>query len=273
MDGYYQHMQALAEANAKKGMKKKKGKHGRKRSVVINKARLNLEPRYLPPCQMVDVYDQMRASESHALKPVSFACFWRTWCSEFPHLHIRSSSSHSMCAECSQYKSLLRDLAHHLRARAAQESLYLAHLASQYADRLQYWSLRAQSRLKPTNQVCIMIDSIDQMKFSYPRGEIYRSKSLCTMNKPKAHCTGLLCHGHFLMMATAEHCVRKDGSAMCELLSHALTKLQQDFKINLASTTIHIQSDNTSRETKNIVFCKWASRLVSHSTLDLFDPE
>ena len=265
-DGYYKHA-ALGSSRSAPAAKKK-GKHKVKKAMAIDPDRVNLQLRFLPPCQMVDVYDQMKAAESansSELGPVSFSCFWRTWCQYYPHLRIRPTSSHSMCGECSRYKALLKDLSHHLRARAAQHALYMRHLEAQYRDRVQYWSSRSLSRLKPPLEVVITIDGMDQMKYCYPRSEAFRSKSLSTMIRPRAHVTGLLCHGHFLMMATGEHCMPKDATSMMELLSHALTKLQQDFHVNLPTTSVVVQADNTPREIKNVIFCKWASRLVSHS--------
>ena len=266
IDGYYKHA-ALGSSPSEIKPKKKKGKHKVKKAMVIDPDRVDLEVRHLPPCQMVDIYDQMKAADSansSTLPPVSFSCFWRTWCQPFPHLRIRPTSSHSMCGECSRYKALLKDLAHHLKARAAQRELYMKHLEAQYKDRVCYWSSRSLSRLRPPLEVVITIDSMDQMKYCYPRGETFRAKTLSTMNRPRAHVTGLLCHGHFILMATGEHCMPKDASSMMELLSHALTKLQKDFHISLPTTSVVVQADNTPREMKNVIFCKWASRLISH---------
>ena len=110
-----------------------------------------------------------------------------------------------------------------------------------------------------------MIDSMDQCKFIYPRaGPLFRSKELSTMIRPKAHITGILCHGFFFMISVSAQDLRKDSSTMCELLSHCLTVLVDDFSVDLSRATVYIQSDNTPRECKNNILLQWLGKLVAN---------
>ena len=212
---------------------KKSSKNKVKRSLHINPARLQLETRWLPPGHMLDYYDQMKIAEE-GLTPVSFACFWRTWLREFPHLKFRSESSHAMCTVCLRHKLLLRQFASHLRARESQKRMYIDHLKAQFADRGVYYSLRGDSRLRGSPTIVLMTDSMDQCKFIYPRaGALFRSKELSTMIRPKAHITGILCHGFFFMISVSAQDLRKDSSTMVELLARCLTILVDDFSVDL----------------------------------------
>lgn len=257
------YVDAMEQAKAT-SCSKKSSKNKVKRSVHINPNRLHLETRWLPPGHMLDYYDQMKIAEE-GLTPVSFACFWRTWLREFPHLKFRSESSHAMCTVCLRHKLLLRQFANHLRAREAQKRMYIEHLKAQFADRAVYYSLRGDSRLKSSPTIILMIDSMDQCKFIYPRsGVLFRSKELSTMIRPKAHITGILCHGFFFMISISAQDLRKDSSTMVELLARCLTILSDDFSVDLTRASVYIQSDNTPRECKNNIMLQWLAKLVAN---------
>ena len=85
---------------------------------------------------MRDIWEQMVANGKETR--VSFAQFWRIWRSDYPHLKFRVTSSHAMCAVCTRHKLLIKEMGHHLKARAAQRELYNQHLRNQYADRCAY---------------------------------------------------------------------------------------------------------------------------------------
>lgn len=259
-DPYVDAMERLQATSSSR----KSSKNKMKRSVQINPSRLNLETRWLPPGHMIDYYEQMKIAEA-GLTPVSFACFWRSWLREFPHLKFRAQSNHAMCSTCLRHKLLLRQFSNHLRARECQKKLYIDHLRAQFEDRAVYYSIRGASRSRSSPEIVLMIDSMDQCKFIYPRaGTLFRSKELATMMRPKAHITGILCHGFFFMISVSAQDLRKDSSTMCELLSHALTVLVDDFSVDLTKATILIQSDNTPRECKNNILLQWLGKLVSN---------
>lgn len=253
---------ATSASAATSSVPKKKKKRLRNKSCPVNPDRVGLEERFLPPGTMLDIYELMKASEP-GVQPVGFATFWRTWRSEFSHLKFRPMSSHSCCSICLKHKLLMKEMSHHVRARIAQRELYARHLQNQYLDRVAYWNLRSSARLRTTDLV-MMIDSCDQAKFCYPRGPHYRSKELCTMNRPRSHITAILCHGRFILFAVSKHNFPKNSSTMTELLAHALTLAQRD-GADLSRTELSIQSDNTTREMKNNTLLKWLSSLVSNS--------
>ena len=91
-------------------------------------------------------------------------------------MKFRRQSNHSVCNVCLRHKMLLQELSGHLNARKSQLEKYTDHLKSQYEDRLAYWALRGESRLRGKQQVTLIIDSMDQAKFSLPRGTVMKSK-------------------------------------------------------------------------------------------------
>lgn len=234
------------------------------RSVRINPARLSEEERFLPPGTMRDIWEQMVALEK-GMKPVSFAQFWRVWKAEYPHLKFRSTSSHAICAVCTRHKMLLKEMGHHLRARSAQRELYNQHLHNQYRDRAEYWRRRAASRLGGAD-VTIIADSMDQAKFAYPRGDVFRSKDLGSFQRPRAHITGVIAHGHLTLFSVSSQDLRKDSNTMVELVSHTLTLLSQR-GYNLRKCSLSVQCDNTTRELKNNPMMKYLCYLVSNSVV------
>lgn len=110
------------------------------------------------------------------------------------------------------------------------------------------------------------IDSMDQSKFLFPRSDKseFQSKELAGLQRPKAHITLCLCHGFFLLFTIAAADIKKDSSTHMDILMHACHLLVRDYNINLAQTFINIQSDNTSRETKNNTCMRLMGLLTGH---------
>ena len=250
------------------GVKEPKTRKVRKhcRSLTINPARLNEEVRYLPPGTMLDVYHQMKASDPDCT--VSFAQFWRVWRQEYSHMKFRARSTHAICSVCLRYKFLIKDFGHHLRARAVQQQHYLRHLEDQFKDRCAYWRARASSRLRSSNEVCIIMDGMDQGKFAVPRAtHIYRSKELNTLQRPRLHITGAIAHGHFVAFSISNADCPKDSSTMTEMLAHCITLLQQQ-GVNLSKTSLVLQTDNTPREFKNNPLLRFLCFLTANRIVD-----
>lgn len=66
---------------------------------------------------------------------------------------------------------------------------------------------------------------MDQAKFAYPRGDVFRSKDLGSFQRPRAHITGVIAHGHLTLFSVSSQDLRKDSNTMVELVSHTLTLL------------------------------------------------
>ena len=233
------------------------------RSVKINPERLGLEERFLPPGTMRDLWEQMVASEND--NKASFAQFWRIWKAEYPHMKFRATSSHAMCSVCLRHKLLIKEMGHHLRARTAQRDLYNIHLRKQYQDRCVYWRMRAASRLGSPD-IVLIVDSMDQAKFMYPRGDVFRSKELSAFQRPRAHITGVIAHGYFTLFSVSAQDLPKDSSTMIELVGHCLTLLRNQ-GVDLRCAAVTVQCDNTPREMKNNPFVKFLAYCVSTGIL------
>lgn len=252
----------IPEATSNAGMSKVR-KH--KMSVEFNVSRKHAqEERFLPPGHIRDFWEQMKVSEELGAneKHVAFSTFWRVWHQEFPFLRFRSSSSHGQCGTCLRHKLIIRGLAGHLNARQQQINLYVEHLRSQYNDRLCYWQLRGSSRLRSPFDVLLIIDGMDQAKFAYPRSNVFASKELQGLSRPRAHITGCICHGRFVLMTVSPADLPKDANASIEIAAHALHLLSQD--TDLRQMTISVQCDNTPREIKNNHCLRWLASLVAH---------
>ena len=169
--------------------------------------------------------------------------------------------SHSQCSTCLHHRVLLRELAPYLYARRRQAELFHQHLMSQYRDRQTYWALRGSSRLRVLGHVTVIQDGMDQVKFSFPRTPLCRSKELATFIRPKLGIIGAIAHGFFLLISVSNPEMPKDSSCMADLFCHVLTRLER-LGVKLADTVIHLVADNTSRETKNNTTLRLLTALV-----------
>lgn len=188
------------------------------------------------------------------------------WHRHFRFLKFRSVSQHAVCNECLRHKLLLRQLGSFLGARHAQQSLYSAHLLSQYRDRLVYWSNRGASRCRNGSMITLICDSMDQSKFFFPRGSQseFRSKELGGMVRPKAHITCCLIHGFCTIFTVSPANLRKDSSTMMDIVMHGLHILKADFGVDISRHHVSLQTDNTTREFKNNTCARMLGWLCAH---------
>ena len=115
----------------------------------------------------------------------------------------------------------------------------------------------------PSSEIVIIMDSMDQAKFSCPRSNVYRSKELNTLQRPRLHITLAIVHGYFLAISVSSPDLPKDSTTMCELLAHCLTLLQRQ-GVLLSKVSLTVQSDNTPREYKNNPFLRFLAFLTSN---------
>ena len=111
----------------------------------------------------------------------------------------------------------------------------------------------------------LIVDGMDQAKFSYPRSELFRSKDLASFVRPRAHIAAGLMHGRGIIFTVSPCDVKKDANSSIELIAMCLTQLSK--QLDLQKLTLHIQSDNTSREVKNNHCLRFLSSLVCHGLL------
>ena len=241
------------------GARPRKPKHRSRVTVVADPG---AEERFLPPGHMVDYYHQY--CHSHPNDKVDFSSFWRVWYSHFPYMKFRHETSHSVCSVCVHSKLLIAEMSGFLKAREEQRKLLIKHLGAQYRDRTEYWRGRGLSRLRNHGFIQLIIDSMDQQKFCYPRKSLYNSKELSTFVRPRAHCTAVICHGFFVLVLFAEHSLPKNASCMVEILAYCMQLLQSKHHVNLAEAELAIQSDNTVRECKNNILLRWLASITAN---------
>ena len=260
-DPYVKALHSNLESDDKKKSKKKV--RTRKSSIELNADRKHAqEDRYLPPGHIRDFWEQFKVSSEQG---VAFSTFWRVWHQDFPFLKFRPSSSHAQCGTCLRHKLLIKGFTGHLKARQEQVKEYVRHLRSQYNDRVEYWSLRGRSRLAHSTEVLMILDGMDQAKFSYPRSNVFASKELSGLNRPRAHISGLIAHGKFVLFTVSPANVPKDATSCIETTAHALHLLSKE--CDISKITLNIQSDNTTREVKNNHYLRWLASLVSQRCL------
>ena len=180
----------------------------------------------------------------------------QVWQQEFcDKLRIRFLNHHSKCSQCLTHRCIMRKIGHNAPARRAQYEELQAHLQRQHNDRRVYWSYRAKSRIDSLNMVgdfelCGILDSMDCVKYSWPRSHIMSSKAFCTFNRPKMHCTTFLLHGLLCLTVLSPHSVSCNSSRTAEIVSHGLSILSQKM-VDFRHAFLHLQADNASKECKN----------------------
>ena len=171
---------------------------------------------------------------------------------------MRPRSQHKQCSLCVKHKEIIKRLANDSHARAAQMKEYAGHLRRQYQDRTRYWSERSQSRLCqpiPSGErvICLVVDGLDHSKMKFPRADnIMSSKDMSQFNRPNLDLQACLCHGYGVFLLLTWPTVAKDSCLTADLLAHVLHEVaSSDPSIDFRSVALHLQSDNTTRETKN----------------------
>ena len=180
----------------------------------------------------------------------------QVWQNEFSHLlRIRFATHHAKCSQCLRHRCIIKKLGHCPPARRAQFDELQKHLARQLADRRVYWYHRGQSRLDACNpcpqELCIILDSMDMAKYSWPKSPIMNGKDFCSWGRPRMACTSMLAHGHMVLTVLSHHAISTNSSRTTEILSYALSKLPQEKRIDFRHIILHIQGDNCSKECKN----------------------
>ena len=178
--------------------------------------------RYLPPGS---VYDEWKQYLALGNVRCGFELFLNVWKTHFPTLLFRGKRQHAMCATCVRHKLLLSCMPH-AAARHRQRLLYDRHLADQFRDRQVYWRSRAESRTQ-SSTLCIIIDSIDQAKFAWPRGRMFKSKQFDSFHRPRLHITACITHGHSANLYISHSDVQQSGSTTVEVLADTLTRLKE----------------------------------------------
>ena len=108
----------------------------------------------------------------------------------------------------------------------------------------------------------IVIDSIDQQKFAWPRARFLLSKDFCMFNRPRLHCTAVIVHGWGIWFFVGHSDVQICGSSAVEMLGHVLSEMREA-GCPLHTMNVHIQLDNTSTTNKNNVVFAWMGTCVS----------
>ncbi|CAE7268287.1 unnamed protein product [Symbiodinium microadriaticum] len=215
------------------------------------------ELRYLPPGSVYDLWRQYQATS----KPgCSWQCFHSAW-KEFKHkLTFRNKYTFGICPTCVKHKLMLRQLGHDAVGRLRQRALYDRHLASQFADRKAYWTMRASSRVH-LKTITLIIDAIDQAKFATPRSPVFSDHLFQQFARPRLHVYGILVHGFGAYLAVMDADVSKGGSTTTDLLYFVLARLKKR-GLALEEFEVNLQLDNTASSNKNNTMLAAAASLT-----------
>ena len=200
--------------------------------------------------------------------PQNFLSFFslltcEAWIKEFPHLVFRTKRQHLECSVCQRHRLLLRSFSHNLLARREQTVHYHRHIRAQYLDRIQYWSIRQDSRQHSKQCLAVILDGMDQAKFAYPRCPVMGGKQWANLARPRCHIVGIKVHGYGMFFGISRASCSKDSNHHTELLATVLTMVQKRYDLNFRRMHLHVQSDNCVRETKNNTVARWLSSNIS----------
>lgn len=131
-------------------------------------------------------------------RPASWTTFWRVYKKWFEILRPRAKSDHGQCQTCFELQTDM--YAKHFTPQQKLEKAHAwrVHLQHQYLDRQIYWSLRHASKLKGSNILTIIIDSMDKKKTVWPKWAFDRpSKEIEKLGaRPRVVITAALAHGY-----------------------------------------------------------------------------
>ena len=131
-------------------------------------------------------------------RPASWTTFWRVYTKWFEILRPRAKSDHGQCQTCFELQTDM--YAKHFTPQQKLEKAHAwrVHLQHQYLDRQIYWSLRHAPKIKGSNILTIIIDSMDKKKTVWPKWAFDRpSKEIEKLGaRPRVVITAALAHGY-----------------------------------------------------------------------------
>jgi len=221
----------------------------------------HLETRHLPPGSVFEYWRMYQ--QTHPEARSCFRYFRQVWMRDWGHLlKFRGRQQHSVCSTCVCHKLLLQQLSHDVVRRAKQMQAFEQHKQAQYEDRRVYWHIRAQARLQPDLFLSLIIDGMDQAKFSYPRHPHHKAKDLDPMQRPRLHVNGCIMHGLGVLVMVSRADFPKTTNVTCEITAHMLSRARA-CGIDLRRVKLHLQLDNTSSSNKNVILLRFLAYLVA----------
>ncbi len=231
-----------------------------------------LPERHLQHCRLSDLWWQFVAWHA-SCEEISgkFPCphwstFWRCWDARWRHaLSFRKCSQHSQCNICFQYSAFLHKGTGTPEDKRVAAQEWRQHLTGQYHDRLIYWHMRWFSRLRARGVLCIIIDSMDKAKLSWPQYGFRKPKCLDRLGRPRLVITCAWAHGFCCDFYVGHDELQPHGaSAFCEVMTRTIERVMDICKRDNLQPPEHlvIQSDNTTSQAKNSETGQYLATLV-----------
>ena len=227
-----------------------------------------LPRRELPPGNWSDIYCLYLA---HCLavkqEAVSRATFYRASALWYSCLRLRAKSQHSTCLECDQLRSKMRH-AKDFMSHALAADLLLGHLSLAWQAKRQYWSARAQSRLRNGTLLTLIVDGFDKSKLLLPRWARGRTPKGTVFDKnrrPNLNLACVLAHGFGAFIYIADEAMSCGASWTWEILFRTTEMVWQKCRMTGERMPggLWVQGDNTVKELKNSVTGRLCSMMQS----------
>lgn len=194
---------------------------------------------------------------------------FQVWSTTFANkLAVRPETQHKQCGVCIRHKAIMRLLGSDRNGRDSQMKQFSLHLRKQYMDRCVYWALRSQSRLKEllpngTRVISMIVDGLDHSKVKFPRSQLIQcSKDMQGFQRPNMDLVACLIHGHGVLLTLTLPHVAKDSNLTADILHHAVHRVIES-GVDARLVDLHLQADNTTRETKNNCTLRALASLVA----------
>jgi hypothetical protein len=109
---------------------------------------------------------------------------------------------------------------------------------------------------------CMMVrvDGVDQAKFRCPR-VLEKTHHFDRLIRPALHLQGIWCHHFGFHFAVADADMKKDTNSNVHVLAQMLESVVAQY--GAVPQTLVVVQDNTSRECKNSLILRWATKLVA----------
>lgn len=186
-------------------------------------------------------------------RPASWSTFWRVYTKWFEILRPRAKSDHGQCQTCFELQTDM--YAKHFTPQQKLEKAHAwrVHLQHQYLDRQIYWSLRHASKIKGSNILTIIIDSMDKKKTVWPKWAFDRpSKEIEKLGaRPRVVITAALAHGYTTSWFLAPDELTHGADAYCEVLCQVAQEVSQVLGPRPLPQHLVLQVDNTVSQAKN----------------------
>lgn len=175
------------------------------------------------------VYEMfINANNEHNLKDyteVTYSYFLRVWKAYLKHIKVRKVNRFTKCAQCTVWKSELRQTLDQEKRNKLKKLLH-NHALQQLQDRNEYENNKRLAIELPSKYMSLAIDGADFQKYGLPYFNI-KDKNSDQGNKIPINTVGVIFHGHGSFIYTLPCNLPSDSNSIIHCIQRSITQMKE----------------------------------------------